>query len=490
MPRTVAAAIAFALAAWQDPPPPAPVPTPPPMPAPAPSPAPSPVPGPEGDPPARRDDPPAGAAADAAREAARAAMEAAYLEVARDFETLRGAGASDRWATLAADAAAAADPGAEPAGDLAGVVAARWVSRRLLGPIVAPRLSRALASRAGPAPWKADALLPHLEAAAAEVFPEATAHRNWDRSFLDLPEVRRWRELGGGGVEVPPSPPATPGAGTGPAESPGATPPAPATTPAPAPPAPPAPPVLPAASDMILVPQGEILVPEGRGRGWPVEGQRAEKRRVRAFYIDRTEVPVGSYPAFLAGVKDARVRERLTPDGWKKDAGGLPVAPSDRLLHPVTGIPYEGAVAFAASLGKRLPSEDEWERAARGDDARLYPFGAAWEAGAAVAGGAKGTVPVGSSPRDRSPFGVLDLCGNVSEVCATLVDGKPVKGSPKETDSLVRRGGNFQDPVEEATADWRYAVSPMAMARSAVVGFRCAMDEQDFKRRYAPKEPK
>jgi formylglycine-generating enzyme required for sulfatase activity len=236
---------------------------------------------------------------------------------------------------------------------------------------------------------------------------------------------------------------------------------------------------------MVLVPKGELAIPDHRGRGWPNLDQKADRRPVRAFYMDRTEVSCAAYAAFLREVRDAKLRERILPTGWKLDEHGAPeIGPGMGAL-PVAGVPYEGAAAFAASLGKRLPTEDEWERAARGNDGLRFPWGAEWVDGHAVADGRPAPMPVGSVAGDVSPFGIRDLCGNVSELCATLPDGRPIKGIPKADAQVVRRGGNFRDPPEEAANDWRYVIG--AAARSEFVGFRCAMDEREFEKRYGKK---
>jgi formylglycine-generating enzyme required for sulfatase activity len=236
---------------------------------------------------------------------------------------------------------------------------------------------------------------------------------------------------------------------------------------------------------MILVPRGDLAVPEDRGRGWPNPKQKAEKRDIESFCIDRTEVSCAAYAAFLREVKDAKLRERIAPSGWKPDEKGIPEPPKGSGRLPVTGIPYEGAAAFAAFHGKHLPSEDEWERAARGDAGLKFPWGNDWIEGRAIVAVVTAPAPVGSATQDASPFGVLDLCGNVSELCATSPDGKPVKKMPRESDQVVIRGGNFADKADEAANDWRYVIG--GTARSPKVGFRCVMDEREYEKRFGKK---
>ncbi|MCK6480464.1 MAG: formylglycine-generating enzyme family protein [Planctomycetes bacterium] len=379
-------------------------------------------------------------------------MEGTYLEVQRDFEALRGEKAAEHVARLAgavAKAAAGAEGGRVPDAALPGL----WTGAGLLGPVVAERLASCYAAEAAaggePAAVIARAVL--------LVFPEPTMADNWDRHFLDLDVVKRWRAASGPPAKPDPADPAA-----GPAAGPAA----------------------PDPSDMVLVPRGDLLVPEGRGRGWPDPGQKAEKRTVRAFYLDRTEVTGAAYLAFLEAMKDGKLRERILPTGWTHGEKGAVKMPEGAGPLPVTGVPYEGAAAFAAFHGKRLPTEDEWERAARGAGNTKFPWGPEWVEGNAVVGGRPGPAPAGSTPGDRSSFGILDLCGNVSEFCATYADGKPVKGTPRATDQVVRRGGNYAEKAEEAANDWRWAVGPV---RNELVGFRCAMDERDYERKFGRK---
>ena len=103
------------------------------------------------------------------------------------------------------------------------------------------------------------------------------------------------------------------------------------------------------------------------------------------------------------------------PRFWDEDAWRAYLGPDQ----PVVGVSWYEADAFARFCGMRLPSETEWERAARGDDGRRFPWGDEWDPSfAAHRGGLRQTLPVGTHPRNRSPFGLLDCAGNVWEWCA------------------------------------------------------------------------
>ena len=383
-------------------------------------------------------------------EALRKELEATYLQVRQDFHALRGEKAPEHIAKLA-EALRAAAEGSQGGFLPDSEIPAVWTKAGLLGPVTAERLARRYTEEAAAGGGDAPAVLAR---AARLVFPEEKMEDNWDKHFLDLDVVARWAKASGG---------AAAGGAPGAAAASGAPDPA----------------------DMVLVPKGEFHVPENRGRGWPDPGQKAEKRTVKAFYMDRTEVSCAAYGAFLGTVKDAKLKERILPSEWSLGEKGAVVMPAGAGNLPVTGIPYEGAAAFAQHHGKRLPTEDEWERAARGNLGWLYPWGNEWVAGAAVVGGAPGPAPVGTTGGDKSTFGVLDLCGNVSEICATFPDGKTIKGIPKATDQVVRRGGNFKEAADEAANDWRFLTGPVS--RSDLIGFRCAMDERDYERKYGKK---
>lgn len=141
--------------------------------------------------------------------------------------------------------------------------------------------------------------------------------------------------------------------------------------------------------------------------GVPVQWYMKEAPRteidVPAFRIARTPVTVGQWARFAA-------------------ATGRPV-PQTQTDHPVVGIAWEAATAYCRWLGERLgldvrlPTEDEWERAARGDDGREFPWGEEYQTGLAnlVDLGIGTTMPVGSFPDGASPFGVLDTAGNADE---------------------------------------------------------------------------
>ncbi|MFJ2103477.1 formylglycine-generating enzyme family protein [Streptomyces microflavus] len=191
--------------------------------------------------------------------------------------------------------------------------------------------------------------------------------------------------------------------------------------------------------------------------------------RVEAFRMARTPVTVGQWRLF------ARETGGVTPSD----------APAD---HPVTGVRHDGAVAYCRWLGERigepglrLPTETEWERAARGDDDREFPWGTEYRTGLAnlVDLGLGTTTPVGSFPLGASPFGVLDLAGNADEWTSTRY--APYPGAPDgvpETedwahDPHITRGGAFCHDRDLARCARRHGVYERDLSAIGV-GFRLA----------------
>lgn len=186
---------------------------------------------------------------------------------------------------------------------------------------------------------------------------------------------------------------------------------------------------------------------------------------VGAFRIARTPVTNREYARFVATVGVA------PPCHW---GGGGPAPGTER--HPVTYVTWDDARAFAGWAGGRLPTEAEWERAARGDDARLWPWGDALPAPALCAFGSPDGPPAVGSARDgASPWGVLDLAGTVwewtSSACSSYpYDAADGREEPSAGGTRVVRGGSFVHGPGEIRCSSRQGL--VAGTRDHYVGFR------------------
>jgi formylglycine-generating enzyme required for sulfatase activity len=210
-----------------------------------------------------------------------------------------------------------------------------------------------------------------------------------------------------------------------------------------------------AKADRVLVSAG----PFSRGSTKGEEDERpVTVRKLGAFRIDRTEVTRAQYARCVAARKCKPV--------------SVDVGQDDDL--PVTNVDWFQARAYCAFAGGRLPTEDEWEKAARGSDGRVYPWGndldcahANWgnfENEGPCAGKNPGMpVAVGSYPQGASPYGALDLAGNVWEWTADKYDRDPTR--------RVVRGGSCCSYFVEPRASNRNAWAPNH--RDGDLGFRC-----------------
>ncbi len=211
--------------------------------------------------------------------------------------------------------------------------------------------------------------------------------------------------------------------------------------------------------EMVLVPAGEFLF-----------GPEKQRAALPAFYVDRTEVTLRAYAQFC------RATGRPLPPGYS-DA---------RLNYPVADITIEDAEQFAKWANKRLPTAEEWEKAARGVDGRLYPWGNEPDPERANLMDNRSlmvhaAMPVDSFRSGVSPFGALNMTGNVAELTrervtpsaedlarmAKLLQPPPTADEPWYS----TRGGSWMSKLAEATT---HGARPApARWRDPAVGFRC-----------------
>ncbi len=248
------------------------------------------------------------------------------------------------------------------------------------------------------------------------------------------------------------------------------------------------------ANDFILVEGG--LLNTGDPEGEPDEIRRTLP--IGSFWLMRHEVTNQAFEAFVRATGH-RTDPELTGHGyvwsgrWRLIEGAdwqHPFGPesdiADRHDHPVVQVSADDAAAFCAHHGWRLPSEDEWEFAARGADLRRYPWGdqtpdqSVGSVSLANFGtvpccapddrdGFLKTAPVGSFARGAGPFGHLDLAGNVWEWTASRFPGRP--------DQIVLRGGGWGNNPYCLRTSYRHGNPPDIGLD--MVGFRCAADLRD-----------
>jgi iron(II)-dependent oxidoreductase len=239
-----------------------------------------------------------------------------------------------------------------------------------------------------------------------------------------------------------------------------------------------------AARSMAQIPAGAFMMGSEDG---PQDERPQHRVELPAFSIDRTPVTNSQFAKFLNAtgprgpqgeryydVEDNDARVHRGDGKWLADAGSEG--------HPVVEASWYGALAYCRWLGKRLPTEAEWEKAARGTDGRKYPWGNELpdRSRAHFGAGWNDLRPVGSFPKGASPYGVFDMAGNGWEWVSSAY--LPYPYDPKDgredlTREQVRgtRGGGHDSGAEELTTTHRgRRVSRNPRGGHHNIGFRCA----------------
>ncbi|MBM4461073.1 MAG: formylglycine-generating enzyme family protein [Chloroflexi bacterium] len=254
---------------------------------------------------------------------------------------------------------------------------------------------------------------------------------------------------------------------------------------------------------MVAIPAGEFIMGSDAGRA---DERPAHRVYLDAFELDRYEVTNAQYRRFMLATGER------PPRCWTDNT-----YPAGQADYPVVGVSWDGADAYCRWAGKRLPTEAEWEKACRGTEGRVYPWGDAWEPGRAnvdAAGwdfggatqdataatvwdaawarlalppGSAGPTlePVGSHLDGAGPYGVLDMVGNSSEWVADWYNWADYSKLPLRNPLVVGppwnhclRGSAWADPTGEPA--WTQSLSRCSARNSAHetsdprVGFRCA----------------
>ena len=221
-------------------------------------------------------------------------------------------------------------------------------------------------------------------------------------------------------------------------------------------------------SSMKLIPGGEFVM--GSNERWDDEAPEYIES-VNEFYIDLYEVTNSDYKKFTMAT------HRETPYHWPNGE-----IPQNKENHPVIYVSWYDADEYCKWLGKRLPKEQEWEKAARGNNGRVYPWGNVWALDKSnhPYKGSTGTEPVGSYPNGRSPYGLYDMSGNVWEWVDSFYlphPGNTTTRGEYGKDKRVLKGGSWFDCLSygcglSAPTFNRSFFTPEVKNNS--FGFRCA----------------
>ena len=219
---------------------------------------------------------------------------------------------------------------------------------------------------------------------------------------------------------------------------------------------------------MVTIPAGEFIMGSDQGRE---EERPAHTVFVDTFEMDLFEVTNEDFAKFVAETGYITEAEKAA-DGatWRTRGEG-------KERHPVVEISWNDAVAYCQWLGKRLPTEAEWEKAAKGTEGLIYPWGDEWDPAKANTkeSGLRGTTVVGSFAEGVSPYGLFDMAGNVWEWTSDWYEA--YLGSDFQSEyfgqkyKVIRGGGWFAESDRVRTT---YRSCTSAEATNDNLGFRCA----------------
>jgi iron(II)-dependent oxidoreductase len=189
-------------------------------------------------------------------------------------------------------------------------------------------------------------------------------------------------------------------------------------------------------AEMVLITAGEFIMGSTDYEKDALAHEKPQRKvYLDAYYMYKTEVTVSQYRKFCAAT------------GWK-----MPVAPNWgwKENHPIVNVTWNDSKAYSEWANASLPTEAQWEKAARGTDGRIFPWGNDWENGAKCVNWTSSTKPVGSILAGASPYGMLDMAGNVWEWCIDWYGSDYYKTAlaknptgPTSGDYRVLRGGSW-----------------------------------------------
>ena len=235
-------------------------------------------------------------------------------------------------------------------------------------------------------------------------------------------------------------------------------------------------------NEMILIQGGKFIAGSDsttdgkRGVDYGVSEEPRHEVYLKAFYIDKYEVTIGEFREYL----NISLREWIGDIRLPLEMPLIYSEPERLNRHPANYVPWPDANDYCRWKGKRLPSEYEWEKAARGKDGRKWPWGKEYEIGMAHTreAGTRHTAPVGSYPEDISPYGLYDMVGNVHEWTSShflSYPGNTINDGRYSKDIYALKGGSFL-----LTAPLFARPAARSFSRPdynhRTYGFRCAKD--------------
>ena len=206
--------------------------------------------------------------------------------------------------------------------------------------------------------------------------------------------------------------------------------------------------------------------------GGSADESPAHEVDLSAYALEIFEVTNAQFAAFVDDTGYVTGVEQEGGSGWRAFAEG-------KDNHPVVKVSWNDANAYCDWAGRRLPTEAEWEKAARGPEGWLYPWGNDWDPTKAnvKAAGYRGTTAVGTFAEGASPYGLFDMAGNVWEWTSDWYQPYPGNTAPDEfygEKFRVLRGGGWFDEQDQVLATNRSSTSPEAANDD--IGFRCAAE--------------
>lgn len=258
--------------------------------------------------------------------------------------------------------------------------------------------------------------------------------------------------------------------------------------------------------EFVLIPEGDFFMGSNPSKDprADIDEQPYHQLHITDYYIARHPVTNAQFQKFV------QATDHRKPLFWGED--GYPEGKAD---HPVVGVSFHDAVAFCRWAGEetglslRLPTEPEWEKAARGSEGQIYPWGDQWENERCNSAEMKisDTTPVGQfSPQGDSPYGIAEMGGNVQEWLSSLfgsypydpTDGREILVYNTDSELLPRihetgctsipqsmeaaldkstiRGGSWRETRRQSRCAYRSWAAPMH--RSDDTGFRCVYEPE------------